>query len=140
MRSVISPISSRKMVPVVGDLELAGLVAVGAGEAALDVPEQLGFEERFGEAGAVDRHEGAVRPRAQRVDARATSSLPTPLSPVIRTLASERATRSISCSRSIITGLIPINRPLPWPLPLPLWRIVKSKMSDWLEYVSQATG
>ena len=29
-------------------------------------------------------------------------------------------------------GLIPTNRPLPWPLPLPLWRIVKSKCGDWI--------
>ena len=42
---------------VVGHLELAGLVAVGAREAALDVPEQLRLEERFRDAGAVDRHE-----------------------------------------------------------------------------------
>ncbi len=42
---------------VVGHLELAGLVAVGAGEAALDVPEQLRLEERLRDAGAVDGHE-----------------------------------------------------------------------------------
>jgi len=40
---------------------------------------------------------------------RATISLPTPLSPVMRTLASVRATRSISCRRSLMTGLTPIN-------------------------------
>ena len=39
------------------ELELAALVAIGAGEAALDVPEELRLEQRFGEAGAVDRHE-----------------------------------------------------------------------------------
>ena len=67
MRSVISPISSRKIVPVVGDLELAGLVAIGAGEAALHVAEQLRFEQRFGQAGAVDRHERPVGAGAARV-------------------------------------------------------------------------
>ena len=44
MRNVISPTSSRKMACLVGGFELARLVAIGAGEAALDVPEQLGFE------------------------------------------------------------------------------------------------
>ena len=39
------------------ELELAALVAVGAGEAALDVAEELRLEQRFGDAGAVDRHE-----------------------------------------------------------------------------------
>ena len=60
MRSVISPISSRNIVPRVGQLQLAELVAVGAGEAALDVAEELGFEQRFGQAGAVDGHEGPL--------------------------------------------------------------------------------
>jgi hypothetical protein len=40
-------------------LELAGLVAVGARERALDVAEQLGLE-RLGQAGAVDRDKRAV--------------------------------------------------------------------------------
>ena len=48
----------------VGHLELALLVAVGAGEAALDVAEQLRLEQRLGQAGAVD---GDERPR--RADA-----------------------------------------------------------------------
>src|SRR5688572_22600221 len=41
---------------------------------------------------------------------RDTISLPTPLSPVIRTLASLRATRSISACSACIWGLFPINR------------------------------
>ena len=44
----------------VGGLELARLVAIGAGEAALHVTEELGFEQRLGQAGAVDRDEGAL--------------------------------------------------------------------------------
>ena len=40
----------------VGELQLAQLVAVGAGEAALHVPEQLRLEQRLGDAGAVHRH------------------------------------------------------------------------------------
>jgi hypothetical protein len=42
---------------VVGHLELTGFVAVGAREAALDVAEQLGFQERLGNSGAIDRDE-----------------------------------------------------------------------------------
>ena len=38
-------------------LELARLVAIGAGEAALHMAEQLGLEQRFRQAGAVDRRE-----------------------------------------------------------------------------------
>ena len=45
--------------------------------------------------------------------ARATSSLPTPLSPVMRTLASERATRSTSAFSSMIAGLEPIRSMCP---------------------------
>src|SRR5205085_1612234 len=45
---------------------------------------------------------------------RVTSSLPTPLSPVTSTLASDLATRSISSRRSFITALSPINCPDPF--------------------------
>ena len=94
---------------VVGHLELAGLVAIGAGEAALHVAEQLGLEQRLGNAGAVDRHEGCLARGLAALMARATTSLPTPLSPVMRTLASERATRSTSAFSSEIDGLVPIS-------------------------------
>ena len=43
--------------PFVRQLDLAPLVAIRAGEAALDVTEQLRLEERFGHAGAVHGHE-----------------------------------------------------------------------------------
>ncbi len=38
------------------ELELPALVPVGAGKTTLDVSKQLGFEERFRDAGAVHRH------------------------------------------------------------------------------------
>ena len=38
-----------------GELQLAGLIAVCAGETALDVTEQLGLEQRLRQAGAIDR-------------------------------------------------------------------------------------
>ena len=54
--------------PAVGDLELALLVAIGAGEAALHVAEELGLEERLRKARAVHRDHGPSDPRATRVD------------------------------------------------------------------------
>src|SRR5262245_59007769 len=41
--------------------------------------------------------------------ARATISFPTPLSPVMRTFASDRATRSISCSSAVTSALRPVS-------------------------------
>jgi hypothetical protein len=37
--------------------ERADLVPIGAGEAPLHVPEELGLEQRLGDAGAIERHE-----------------------------------------------------------------------------------
>ena len=48
--------------------ELPRLVAVRAGKAPLDVPEQFGLEQRLGNAGAIDRHERGTRARARRED------------------------------------------------------------------------
>ena len=75
------------------ELQLAALVAIRAGEAALDVAEELRFEERFGEAGAVHRDEGRCLLADAEWTSCATTSLPTPLSPVIRTLASDAPAR-----------------------------------------------
>ncbi len=51
-----------------GQLELAGLARVRAGEGALLVAEQLGLEEGVGDRGEIDRHEGLVASRALVVD------------------------------------------------------------------------
>ena len=50
------------------ELELAALVAVGAGKAPLDVSEELRLEERFGDAGAIHRHELRKPPAGVAVD------------------------------------------------------------------------
>ena len=52
---------------VMRELELARAIAIGAGEAAFHVAEQLRFEQRLGHAGAVHGHERACGPRASRV-------------------------------------------------------------------------
>ena len=53
----------------VGQLEAADLVAVGAGERALDVAEQLAFQQARRQGGAVDLDERLAGPRAVVVDA-----------------------------------------------------------------------
>ena len=53
---------------VVGRLEQAGIALDRAGERALDVAEQLGFEQRLRDGGAVDRDERPVAVGAGPVD------------------------------------------------------------------------
>ena len=50
-------------------LQKSRLVAVGARKAALDVSEELGLEERLGQAGTIDGHEGPRLPGRRRMDA-----------------------------------------------------------------------
>ena len=64
----------------VGDLDLAECRLGGAGEGALLVAEQLAFEQRLGNRGAVDGDESLFRPLIS-CSARASSSLPVPDSP-----------------------------------------------------------
>ena len=94
----------------VGERRQSGLVAVRAGEAAAHVPEQFGFEQRIGETRAVDRDERMTPPAPPNWISRATISLPTPVSPTIRTFASERAAVSISDRRRAMAALLPIKR------------------------------
>jgi hypothetical protein len=75
--------------------EVAGVVAHRAGEGAAHVTEELALEEGAGERGAVERAEGPVAARREAWMARATSSLPAPVSPRTSTPASPRATLSM---------------------------------------------
>src|SRR6476620_3169903 len=59
----------------------------------------------------------------------ATSSLPTPLSPVTRTFASDRAIRSISCISSMITALFPMSSAVPCDLMPSLARERRSQLT-----------
>ena len=63
----ISPISSRKSVPTLGDAEQTGR-AGGAGECAALVAEQLALDDRFGQRAAVDGHERPVGAQARAMD------------------------------------------------------------------------
>ncbi len=51
-----------------GGAQAAGVVAVGAGEGAADVAEELGFGQLAADGAAVDRHERALPARAGQVD------------------------------------------------------------------------
>ena len=63
MDSGMSPISSRKSVPSLGELEAAGPRPHRAGEGAALVAEQLGLEQPLGDRRAVDRDERPVLAR-----------------------------------------------------------------------------
>ena len=82
-QAACSPISSRNSVPAVGQLELALPLHVGPGERPLLVAEQLALQQRLGDGAAVDGHERGGCAGCLLWTARATSSLPVPLSPWI---------------------------------------------------------
>jgi hypothetical protein len=54
--------------PARGQLEAPGLLAIGAGEGAPLVAEQLGLQQGLGERGAVHRHEGTFHAGARVMD------------------------------------------------------------------------
>ena len=62
--------------PAVSQLELASLVSVRAGEAALYVPEQLGFEQGLRQSGTIHRHEGSAGAQALAMDSAGHQLLP----------------------------------------------------------------
>ena len=72
---------------VAGGANEAGVVAVGAGEGAAAVAEQLALEQVARDGGAVEGDERLAAARSEKSwMARARISLPVPLSPVMRTL------------------------------------------------------
>ena len=77
----MSPISSRKSVPPSAALELPSRARGGAGERALLVAEELALEQARRQRRAVHRDERPVARASCRWIARATSSLPVPVSP-----------------------------------------------------------
>ena len=88
-------------------LEPSGPVVHRAGERALDVPEELAFQEALGESPAIDADVGARRSGAEVVDGVAISSLPVPVSPTISTQAREGATWRVVRNTSRMAGLSP---------------------------------
>ena len=72
---------------MVGALEDPLALAIGAGEGAALVAEQLALDQAGRDGAAVDGDERTVRRRLSRCTVSATSSLPVPLSPVTSTVA-----------------------------------------------------
>ena len=100
-----SPISSRKSVPPSAASKRPAVRRGGAGEGALLVAEELALEQALGDRGAVDRDERPRRAaRLRSWMARATSSLPVPVSPRMSTVASVGATLPMRAKTSSIGG------------------------------------
>ena len=98
----------------VGLLEEAAPRPIGAGERAALVAEELALEQRLGERGAVHAPRTARGARGRvRWIARATSSLPVPLSPTSSTVTADRAARAASsntASRPLLSEKMPSSR------------------------------
>src|SRR5437879_12750694 len=74
---VRSPISSRKSVPPAATSKRP-LETIGADERSSLMSEELGLRQRFGQCGAVDRHERPVGTSAGVVDGASDQLLPGP--------------------------------------------------------------
>jgi hypothetical protein len=80
--------------PAVGAFEASVAAVIRAGKGAAFMAEQLAFDQRLGNGGAVDRNVGpALRGESLWIVC-AIRSLPVPLSPVIITGAEEQAARA----------------------------------------------
>src|SRR6266545_1933354 len=124
--SVISPISSRNMVPPSAISSLPGLSRYAPVNDPLTCPNSSDSSRVSGRPAQLT----AIIVRCARGlrlwISCATSSLPTPLSPVTRILASDLATRSISSTSSTTAALVPII----WPFPCALIRFCSPETCD----------
>ena len=105
LRGQLADLVEEERAPL-GQLEAADPAGDGAGERALLVAEELALDEPRGESGAVDLDQRLGRRRLFEWIARAISSLPVPVSPVMSTVASVAATRltlsSTATARAIV--------------------------------------
>ena len=83
-------------------LEFADMTAVGSGERTFFMTEQFALQQVLRNGGAVEGEEWGLGSVAMLVEARATNSLPVPLSPVISTGTSWAATRPMALYTSRI--------------------------------------
>ena len=95
--------------PAGGALEPAGLLPVGAGEAPRSWPNSSLSIRPSGRAPQLTRTNGPAARSEWRCSAEATSSLPVPLSPTIRTGSSVAAARPIALKTSRIAALWPTS-------------------------------
>ncbi len=96
VRGLMSPTSSRKSVPPSAASSWPRFDLNRAGERTLLVSEESALHQIPGERGAIHLTNGPCARALPLWIARATSSLPAPLSPVMRTFVSVRATLAIS--------------------------------------------
>ena len=97
----------------VGELEAARAILEGAGDGAADVAEELALEQLPGDRGAVDldhRPDAAAELARSWMAVRANSSLPTPDSPRMSTVAPVAATTSMVSRSRLSPGLAPTMR------------------------------
>jgi hypothetical protein len=80
----------------IGRAHGAGVVVDGAGKGPLAVAEQFRFQQVFRDRAAIDRDERPLLRWLQAWIASAATSLPVPLSPVMKTVALDCATLSIA--------------------------------------------
>ena len=101
-RARVADLVEEQRAPVRG-VEQPDAVGHGAGERAARVPEQLALDQAVGRGAAVVRDEAGAASRAlSACTARATSSLPVPVSPSTSTGSSLSATRG-SAQRTTYT-------------------------------------
>ena len=89
----------------VGQLEAADPPGEGAGEGAFLVAEQLALDQPAGRAAQLSLISGLAARRLWEWIARAISSLPVPVSPVMSTVASVGATRLTLSSTASSAGI-----------------------------------
>src|SRR5262245_34748053 len=109
MRSVISPTSSRKIVPMCAVSSFPGLSRYAPVKLPFTCPNNSDSSSVSGRPAQLTGANTWLTRGPREWMARATISLPTPLSPVISTFASDRATRSISCSSAVTSALRPVS-------------------------------
>src|SRR5262249_33489765 len=93
----------------VGHLEQPLVIAVGPGEGALAVAEQLALDEVLRQRPAVDRHERPGGWLSCQID-RAVPSLPVPVSPRMRAVESVGATVAMRRWTAVMAGDLPTSR------------------------------
>ena len=91
----MSPISSRNIVPWLANSNLPGLCWIAPVKAPRSKPNSSDSSSSVGRAAQLTLTNGLSRRSDDEQSARATSSLPVPLSPRIRQVTSVSATRSI---------------------------------------------
>ncbi len=109
---LMSPISSRNIVPWLANSNLPGFCWIAPVKAPRSKPNSSDSSSSVGSAAQFTLTNGLSRRGEARVNARATSSLPVPLSPRMSTVTSVSATRLIRSRTSPICSLCHSSSPM----------------------------